>query len=37
MENKLNVELFDKQGYLHMKDVIPSSALSECRKKCIQS
>ena len=35
MENKLNVELFDKQGYLHMKDVIPSSALSECRKKCI--
>ena len=35
MENKLNVELFDKQGYLHIKDIIPASALSECRKKCI--
>ena len=36
MENKLNVELFNKQGYLHIKDVIPSSALSACRQVCIE-
>ena len=36
MEDKLNIELFNKQGYLHIKDVIPSSALSECRKTCIE-
>lgn len=36
MEKKLNIELFDKQGYLHIKDVIPSGALQPCRKTCIE-
>jgi|TARA_R110000803_G_scaffold110767_1_gene179248 hypothetical protein len=36
MESKLNVELFDKQGYLHIKDVIPSDELARCRKMCIK-